>query len=175
MPLTEYRLIFRVLICKGAASQNDSKCRMRHQERTFVLSCAIRSKSLEWISSNLMEIFARRFDPATESANILEIKTNRECRTVFEQEFAVIFKHSDPCDLSRDAYLTVSRFCAERADTNVYLISVLNSWAAARFVEKQTGVRHQSPQVLALRNGTVFAHASHRNITPGFLRELHAT
>ncbi|MGI8961369.1 MAG: monothiol bacilliredoxin BrxC family protein [Bryobacteraceae bacterium] len=120
-----------------------------------------------------MALFNRLFEPVAKRANILEIRTEKECRALFAQEFAVIFKHSKSCNLSQHAYRTVLEFCAERPDANIHLLCVIGSRAAALFVEEQTGVRHESPQLLAMRYGTVFAHASHQHITPGFLEKIH--
>jgi bacillithiol system protein YtxJ len=106
-------------------------------------------------------------------ANIVEVRTPEECLALFGQNFAVIFKHSEACAVSKYAYGIVSQFCSEQASFKVHLLSVLRARSASGFVEEQTGVCHKSPQVLALRNGKVFAHASHEAITRSFLAMLH--
>jgi bacillithiol system protein YtxJ len=120
-----------------------------------------------------MRFLDRFFAPAVQSTNMLEIKKTEECHAPFAEQLTVIFKHSRTCGFSRIAYQTVVEFYAARPEVKVYIISVRDSRAAALFVEEYTGVRHESPQVLALRNGSVFAHASHGNITPAFLQKLH--
>ena len=95
-----------------------------------------------------------------------------ECNELFGQELAIIFKHSRLCRFSNMAYQTVLEFCADRPDTVIYLISVLDSPDVALFVEQQTGIQHKSPQVIGLQNGKVFNHASHWDITSEFLQRL---
>jgi bacillithiol system protein YtxJ len=103
------------------------------------------------------------------TSNILDVRNTKQCGDLFSQEMAIIFKHSHACGRSQIVYREVVEFCNARPDVNVYLISVLDSRAAANFVEEHTGVEHESPQILALRNGKVFAHASHWDITFEFL------
>jgi bacillithiol system protein YtxJ len=110
---------------------------------------------------------------AIRKANIVEVRTPEECVALFGQNFAVIFKHSEACAVSGYAYKIVSQFCSEQASFKVHLLSVLASRSASRLVEEQTGVCHESPQVLAIRDGKVFAHASHEAITGSFLKMLH--
>ncbi len=119
-----------------------------------------------------MRWFSQLFQPMVRTANILDLTSTEQCRTLFTKDLAVIFKHSEACDRSQGAYRTIAEFCAKRPDVHIYVISVLESRAVAQFVETETGVRHESPQVLAIRNGMVFAHASHRKITPAFLETL---
>ncbi|MFL6352677.1 MAG: monothiol bacilliredoxin BrxC family protein [Bryobacteraceae bacterium] len=114
-----------------------------------------------------------RVPSAIRKANIVEVRTPAECFALFGQNFAVIFKHSEACAVSGYAYKIVSQFCSEEASFKVHLLSVLDSRSASRFVEEQTGVCHKSPQVLAIRDGKLFADASHEAITRSFLKMLH--
>ena len=107
------------------------------------------------------------FSPLTRVANLREITSIEEYETALAHELAVIFKHSKYCDLSHDAYQTVTRFCSAEPAATILLICVPKFREVAAFVEKQTRVRHESPQILAMRNGVVFAHASHGRITAG--------
>ena len=101
-----------------------------------------------------------------------EITNLAKCNDVLRQRSAILFKHSYACDLSSEAYQVMSRFVSVNKDANVYLISVLDYPEIARYVSEKTEIRHESPQVLAMRNGEVLAHASHRRITAGFLENL---
>jgi hypothetical protein len=47
----------------------------------------------------------------------------------------------------------------------VYLVDVAQQQDLSRRIAEQTGVRHQSPQVLVLRQGEAVWSASHRAIT----------
>jgi monothiol bacilliredoxin len=68
----------------------------------------------------------------------------------------VVFKHSTTCPISAAAYEQMSHF-----DGEVALVDVLSARELSREIEKKTGVPHESPQVLVLRNGKVIWNASH--------------
>jgi len=115
----------------------------------------------------------RLFTPEIRPNNLREITSIEECEAAFAQELAVIFKHSKSCDMSHTAYRTVTRFCSAEPARTIFLISVPKFRDAAALVENHTGIRHESPQVLALRNGVVFAYASHGQINSAFLGTLY--
>jgi len=112
---------------------------------------------------------------AVQETNVCEITKPEECRAIFSEARAVIFKHSRACRRSQAAYRIFAKFCSEQPNARMFLISVLDSRSVSVFVEKETGVTHESPQVLALRKGVVFAHAAHHKITSTFLNMLYPT
>ena len=63
------------------------------------------------------------FSPLTRVANLREITSIEEYETALAHELAVIFKHSKYCDLSHDAYQTVTRFCSAEPAATILLIS----------------------------------------------------
>lgn len=82
----------------------------------------------------------------------------------FAAPVAVIYKHSPLCGLSSIAAGEVARFRERSPETPVYLVDVIRSRAVSRAVESRVGVRHESPQVLVLRDGEVVWDASHRGV-----------
>ena len=78
-----------------------------------------------------------------------------------------VFKHSLTCGTSTAAWSEFQRFAAEQPeDGAVYaLIEVQSARAVSNALAERTGVRHQSPQVLLLRNARVTWHASHYQIS----------
>jgi len=68
----------------------------------------------------------------------------------------VVFKHSLTCGVSDAAYRELTAFGGE-----VALVEVQTSREVSREIEKRTGVTHESPQVILLRNGEVVWTASH--------------
>lgn len=72
----------------------------------------------------------------------------------------VVFKHSLTCPISSAAYQQMSRLQGE-----VALVVVQRARDVSREVETRTGVRHESPQVILLRNGQAVWNASHWAIT----------
>lgn len=79
----------------------------------------------------------------------------------------LLFKHSLTCPISGAAFREYQRFLADRPgdDATVYaLIEVQNAREVSNEVARRTGVRHESPQALLLRDGAVAWHASHGSI-----------
>ncbi len=72
----------------------------------------------------------------------------------------VLFLHDPRCWTSRRAYDEVARVGGDIA-----LIDVRAAPVLAREIEARTGVRHESPQVVVLRNGRPAWSASHAGIT----------
>jgi bacillithiol system protein YtxJ len=63
-------------------------------------------------------------------------------------------------------------------DTTIWLVDVQRSQDLSREIERRTGIRHESPQVILLSHGRPRWSASHRHITASAiqhaLRALHA-
>lgn len=72
----------------------------------------------------------------------------------------VLFKHSNTCPISARAYRQMQEFGAP-----VSIVVVQKSRDVSREVESRTGVQHETPQALVLRNGQAVWSASHFEIT----------
>lgn len=72
----------------------------------------------------------------------------------------ILFKHSLTCPISSTAYQEMQRLKHE-----VSLIVIQNSRDVSVEVEKRTGIRHESPQVILIRHGSAVWNASHWSIT----------
>ena len=70
------------------------------------------------------------------------------------------------------AHREVMQLRTEQPDLPLYLISVRRRRDVARFVEERTGVRHESPQILVLRRGTVIGSASHDDVTASAIKDM---
>jgi bacillithiol system protein YtxJ len=68
----------------------------------------------------------------------------------------VLFKHSTTCPISSAAYQEMSQY-----EGDISLLVVQKARELSRAVETRTGVRHESPQAIVLRNGTPVWNASH--------------
>ncbi len=105
-------------------------------------------------------------------AAFAEILTEQDFDKLLGENFAIIFKHSPTCLISRLAYSQMEQFHAARPTTPIHLISVRRHREVARYIAARTGVNHESPQVVVLRKGAVVASASHEQITVDFLEDL---
>lgn len=72
----------------------------------------------------------------------------------------VLFQHDPYCGISAHAYDELAQLPGDTA-----LIDVAAAPDLSRAVAARTGVRHESPQVLVLRDGRAAWAASHRAIT----------
>ena len=77
----------------------------------------------------------------------------------------LLFKHSLVCPVSARGYAEYRAFLAEHPDTPSAWIDVIGQRALSLAVAERTGVKHESPQALVLRDGVVTWHASHGAIT----------
>lgn len=79
----------------------------------------------------------------------------------------VLFKHSPTCGTSAYAYEEVDAALAETPmPAEFYLINVLRSRDVSREIASRFGIRHESPQMLVIRDGVVKWAKSHHSITP---------
>ena len=108
---------------------------------------------------------------------MIELKLVADLDEAFVRSSAtpvLIFKHSSTCPVSAGAFAEF-RAVVDRLDCDHGLIVVQSARLVSSEVESRTGVRHESPQALVLRDGRVVWHASHGEITAGTLeREIGA-
>jgi bacillithiol system protein YtxJ len=79
-------------------------------------------------------------------------------------EVAVIYKHSPRCGSSLVAEAEVKRFADRHPEVPVYRVDVLGHRALSRSLAQRLHVRHESPQVILLRNGAVAWVGSHGHV-----------
>lgn len=78
----------------------------------------------------------------------------------------VLFKHSATCPISSAAYKQMSQVLAD-----VSLVVIQRARDVSSEVESRTGIRHESPQAIVLRNGQAVWSASHFDITAGAVEQ----
>ncbi len=78
----------------------------------------------------------------------------------------ILFKHDPHCPISARAYREM-----EQVPGDVALVDVEHDKAIASAVAEGTGVRHESPQVIVIRNGQPVWSASHFNIKASAVSE----
>src|ERR687898_381810 len=83
-----------------------------------------------------------------------EISTLNELNTVFAKEIAVLYKHSTRCPISAGANEKLEGLLAENPDAPIYKVDVHAARDVSQRITERTGVAHESPQVIVLRNGT---------------------
>lgn len=79
-----------------------------------------------------------------------------------------LFKHSTTCPISAAAYREVAGYVKGGGDggaRTVYLVKVIESRPVSNAISSQTGVQHQSPQLILLDGGAAVWDASHSGIS----------
>lgn len=71
----------------------------------------------------------------------------------------IVFKHSNSCSISSRAYREMERF---EGDVNILVVQ--SAREVSRELANLTGVRHETPQVIILRDGKAVWDASHFDV-----------
>lgn len=87
------------------------------------------------------------------------------------ESLVLIFKHSTRCPVSAAAYGEALKFMASHPGAPLRVVDVIAHRAVSMHITEQTGVEHESPQVLLMADGEVLWHASHSAITQAALEE----
>ena len=74
----------------------------------------------------------------------------------------VIFKHSNACGISAAAYREL-----EKLEAQVNLLEVQSAREVSRELADMTGIRHETPQVIVLKDGKAVWNASHFDVKAG--------
>lgn len=78
----------------------------------------------------------------------------------------VLFKHSVTCPISSDVYHEVSN-----ADADVNLVIVQTARPISNAIAERTGIRHESPQAIILKDGKAIYNASHYDVSAEDIEE----
>ena len=78
----------------------------------------------------------------------------------------VIFKHSTACGISSAAYREM-----EKLDAPVNLLEVQSARDVSRQLADLTGIRHETPQVIVLKDGKAVWNASHFDVKAGAVQK----
>ena len=81
-----------------------------------------------------------------------------------DSEYALFFKHSPRCEISS---MVLRRFESswDISNINVFMVNVLSQRDASNELAQQFQIRHESPQVLLVKNGKLLYTASHGDIS----------
>jgi len=96
-------------------------------------------------------------------ANFITLDSVEQLESLFQQSHAepvILFKHSSSCGISNGVYNEVSQ-----VNGDINLIIVQNARNISNAIAERTGIRHESPQAIVLKQGEPVYHASHYDIT----------
>jgi bacillithiol system protein YtxJ len=96
-------------------------------------------------------------------AKFTEINSIEKLHELFETSNlrpVVLFKHSLTCPISANVYREV-----DETDAEINLVVVQTARHISNEIAQKTGIRHESPQAIVIRDGAPVYHASHYDIT----------
>lgn len=78
----------------------------------------------------------------------------------------VFFKHSPTCGTSAHAFEQIEDLLAGPAvDADLFLVDVVRQRPLSNAIAEKLNLRHESPQILVIRNGVVRWTATHYRVT----------
>ena len=108
-------------------------------------------------------------------ATMTKMTTNEQLRTALElshQKALLLFKHSTRCPISAGAYEEVTAYLQNHPNEKVdyAMIDVVADRPVSNEVADVLNVKHESPQVIVIRQGAPVWHTSHSHITAEALK-----
>lgn len=82
------------------------------------------------------------------------------------QKPVIVFKHSNACGISSRAYREM-----EKVEAEINVLVVQSAHEISREFAHLTGVRHETPQVIVLRDGKAVWNASHFDVQAAAVTE----
>jgi len=97
---------------------------------------------------------------------LIELKTAEEYRSfVSAAEARLLLKHSTRCGISAGALDRCRAYLSGHPGVPAAMVKVVENRLLSRHIAEETGIPHQTPQLLLFRHGKVVFHASHGGIT----------
>lgn len=104
-----------------------------------------------------------------------DVTTPDELATALGGSLTLLFKHSPRCHISVGSLEEVEAHLGSRREGLLTILDVVRHRALSQELERRSGIRHESPQAILVRDGKIVWHASHFGITPEAIdRELAA-
>lgn len=102
--------------------------------------------------------------------NYTEITSAEQWEQAFERSTEhpiVIFKHSTTCPVSANAYNEFTNYLADkpRSDAEYLLVKVIEARPISLQIAEDTGIKHESPQIMLLENKQKVWSTSHWSVT----------
>ena len=95
-----------------------------------------------------------------------------EIRRASEVKPQIIFKHSTSCGISSMVLRIMEKSFQPEEAADLYFLDLHRYRDVSDAVAEEFGHRHESPQLLVIKEGTVVASASHGAITEMDLKEF---
>ena len=94
-----------------------------------------------------------------------DVNTMEELDAALAEREVVLLKHGASCPISRAARRELAEFCNANPKAHVCSVEVTGRRDLSDEIARRLGVRHASPQLFLLRDGTVAWQATHFEIS----------
>ncbi|MCL6459498.1 MAG: bacillithiol system redox-active protein YtxJ [Gorillibacterium sp.] len=86
----------------------------------------------------------------------------------------VILKHSTTCPVSANALREYDAYLADKPnpDAEYFLVKVIESRPVSNQIAEDTGVKHESPQIICLKDKASYWKASHWSVTAAHMKAV---
>lgn len=102
-----------------------------------------------------------------------QLSSVNECIEKSQSSPVIIFKHSSTCPTSTYAKREMDAY-VQSSSILTYLVVVQDQRPLSNEIAEQLSVRHESPQAICLKKGTVISSLSHYDITQDNLTKAFA-
>ncbi len=103
--------------------------------------------------------------------NMIQLQTEDQLDELAGMQSCLVFKHSLTCPISKGAFEQFKAYMEEQQSIPAYYLYIQESRPLSDLIAQRFEIRHESPQVLYIRNGNVIWSESHWNITKKSLQE----
>jgi bacillithiol system protein YtxJ len=104
--------------------------------------------------------------------NISSVSELENFYTDSKEEFKLFFKHSTRCSVSSMALRFFESEIEIKENACYYFIDLISYREVSNRLAELSGVQHQSPQVILLKNDQVIYQASHHSIDANQINKL---
>lgn len=107
--------------------------------------------------SSKKEIFEWEELTSTEEVDEILLASN--------ENIQVIYKHSRTCGICYISRSSLEKMTEEtRHSIDLYMVDVIRDRPISKYIAEKVGVRHESPQMLIIKDGEVVWHGSHYKV-----------
>jgi bacillithiol system protein YtxJ len=105
------------------------------------------------------------FLPLTSIENLNLLIESTENKEIF------LFKHSERCVISRMAKDRIERNKEKFQDKTIYIVDVIQHRDVSNEIEQKFNIKHESPQLLGIKDKSCFHNSTHNEINPKLMFE----
>src|SRR5437870_1602305 len=99
---------------------------------------------------------------------VIQLRQDRDLEQLLDKSKTnpvLIFKHSTQCSISGQAYDEFREFAESAGELICGVVSVIEDRAVSNSIAERLNVRHETPQVIVIKDGRATWNASHWSIT----------